>query len=461
MSCALLENAKHQYSQIRLQKIPALPIVQPTSNSLISMDSQNNIIRLSGLKRTLAECSTGISNEHEEGLVAIKMTKHIHLDKSSAISSESKPQPMNTMNLNVDDKSAQILASGVTILPSTAVNTIGVNRSITSGSNSHRGFCTETETDFVPTTTNNFSFGSTGRRQIFWNTANISTATKFVLDVQVNVAFGFGGDSKDRVASKHPELIRYLPDSDDREWLVSQQIIAPHNRNSRFLFLIYDEVRRLTQTYESYRQKAKVDLSLIMTFTVADFIVEKMKIFFIDLNIKSRGLITNSHTIDSQIKGNFVAQQPLNDNSSQLRNALLQGSVSPPSLSKVKITGKQPQGIVATLAATKQSLTSVTNVPNIVLRLPAVAIDTTAKVSEVGLTGASSVILASTKSKFTSVLSSSHATLTALLNNSKMSINTQTTVTSTATMVSTTTTANAATEAKSIISHCNSTQKSK
>ncbi|KAH8302878.1 hypothetical protein KR044_011565 [Drosophila immigrans] len=261
------------------------------------------------------------------------------------------------------------------------------------------------------------------RRQIFWNTAQITTSTKFVLDVQANLAFGFSIDGKElggaRLASKHPEIIRYLPDAEDREWLSARGIIPAENRSSRFLFLIYDEVCRLQQTHELYRHKANIDLSMMLTFTVTEPMIQKMKLFFVDLNIKSRGLITNSFIMaNNQQQPQQQPQQQLqqpqpqpqqqaqqqpqqqqqSNNNSHLRNALLQGVPTAP---------QQPQ--------TNQPSTSPAAVDDAVAKeLPAASASPCLQGTVVGSSTNNplkSKLLASS-----SALSSSHATLTALLN---------------------------------------------
>lgn len=238
------------------------------------------------------------------------------------------------------------------------------------------------------------------RRQIFWNTANISTETRFLLDVQANQAFGFGTDGRERLASKHPELIRYLPDGQDRDWLVQQKIIPEQNRNSRFLFLIYDEVMKLGQS-ELYRNRENLNLQILHAFKIPNFIIQKMKIFFIDLNIKSRGLITNSY---SSIVGG-----------SHLRNALLQGSQN------VKnITNGNSNNV--NLNSTEVNINHTNgnngNSNSVVTLMTAQTITTTTPTTTniVNETNTISTITAD-RPKPKSTLSSSHATLTALLTN--------------------------------------------
>lgn len=155
-----------------------------------------------------------------------------------------------------------------------------------------------------------------GKRQIFWNTSCINIETRFILDIQANQAFGFGNDGKERLASKHPELIRYLPDGSDRDWLVDQKVIPSQHKNFRFLFLLYDEVMKLALS-EKYTQRDNLNLSVLHYFRIPKFMVDKMHNFFVDLNVKSKGLISN--TTDKKPNEN-------EDRNSHLRNALLQGT---------------------------------------------------------------------------------------------------------------------------------------
>ncbi|XP_068142739.1 alpha-protein kinase 1 [Drosophila tropicalis] len=239
------------------------------------------------------------------------------------------------------------------------------------------------------------------RRQIFWNTAQISTTTKFVLDVQANLAFGFGTDGKERLASKHPELIRYLPDAEDRDWLASRGIISSENRSSRFLFLIYDEVCRLQQSHDLYRHKTNIDLSMMLTFSVTEAMIHKMKLFFVDLNIKSRGLITNSYIMaNNQQQQQQQQQSTAGSNNSHLRNALLQG--------------------VATQQQQQQTTTTPTPSEEVAMKdqlMPAASPTPCLQGQVVGSSSNSTVSPLKAKLVSSSTLSSSHATLTALLNN--------------------------------------------
>lgn len=378
MSCALLENAKTQYKTLRFKTQPSVPI---TSTISTIPSGQDNPIRMA-LKRPAP---------NKPSATVIEIQKRF-FPENMVIKSTPQHQP-------------QIIP---TLIPS----------------QSSTSFVQQQPQQQQKLITPVSVASQQPRRQIFWNTAHISTSTKFVLDVQANQAFGFGTEGgkerERRLASKHPELIRYLPDNEDRDWLVSQQIIPQPNRNSRFLFLIYDEVCRLYQTHEVYKSKASIDLSVMMTFTVPEFMIQKMKIFFVDLNIKSRGLITNSYSISGS-QTPSVAQ-------SHLRNALLLGT------SQATVTVTSATVATSTNICNSGAMTDTSqNIGIVPIPSPSTNIQTTSSSSTSSITSTEGLL--QQKPPKSSNLSSSHATLTALLNNSsattnEKSINTSTTATS-------------------------------
>ncbi|XP_073839282.1 uncharacterized protein [Musca autumnalis] len=382
MCCALLENSKTQYKttfRYKSQSSTTIPI--SSTLSTVSNGQENNTIRMA-LKRPAPTKPTTAT--------VIEIQKRFFPD-NMLIRTANPSQPQN---------STQILPVVGTLIQSQS--TAFVQQSPQMQQPQPLQQLQKIPPNIV---------GPQPRRQIFWNTAHISTTTKFVLDVQANQAFGFGTEGKERrLASKHPELIRYLPDNEDRDWLVTQQIIPQPNRNSRFLFLIYDEVCRLYQTHEVYKNKTSIDLSVMMTFTVPDFMIQKMKIFFVDLNIKSRGLITNSYSI-----GNGLNPSSAQSNS-HLRNALLlgtsQGSTTVPAVSSPSST--------AVATSSNSDVTSNLHMG----QTPSTSSPSSNISSTEGLLHQPQLQQPKSKS---SNLSSSHATLTALLNNSSSSTTTPST----------------------------------
>ncbi|XP_054733006.1 uncharacterized protein LOC129240950 [Anastrepha obliqua] len=364
MSCALLENAKAQYNPYRSMK-QSLACVSVNTNNTLHQYGVGESTSLRFAVRRPPPKPADFTELPAKKMLTVSTQQQIHTVVPSTASSIAACVGNVKINLN---STPTLLQQSLT-LPQQQQKTGLVAGSTTPA-----------------------------RRQIFWNTAQISTATKFVLDVQANQAFGFGTDGNERLASKHPELIRYLPDNEDRDWLSSQNVIAAQNRNSRFLFLIHDEVCRLKQTHETYRVKPNIDLNIMNTFTVPEFMIQKMKLFFVDLNIKSRGLITNSFSVGASAQGN-----------SHLRNALLQGIASQnnnftnTNSGSIRATGSDTE--ISTVSSATATATPFNKI-------------NTSNATAVGSCNISSSSSDATAFSKPSTLSSSHATLTALLNNS-------------------------------------------
>lgn len=149
-------------------------------------------------------------------------------------------------------------------------------------------------------------------KQVYWNVSNLNTDTLFVLDFKANRAFGFSPElHKERLASKHPELIRYLPDGHDKDWMIQQKILSPANKNVRFLMLVYDEVIKVSQT-EEYRNKSQIKINDLEGFKVPDFILQKMKIFFTELSLRSQSFLVNSQFLTNVSNTSTIQQQVIN-----------------------------------------------------------------------------------------------------------------------------------------------------
>lgn len=144
-------------------------------------------------------------------------------------------------------------------------------------------------------TTNNPTGGQLNRninrtKQVYWNVCQLNSDTRFVLDFKANRALGFADSSKERLASKHPELIRYLPDAVDKEWLFQQQIISAANKNNRFLLLVHCEVLKVARS-DAYKSTAKI--GELDSFRIPDFMLQKMKIFFTELSLRSQTFVVH------------------------------------------------------------------------------------------------------------------------------------------------------------------------
>lgn len=143
--------------------------------------------------------------------------------------------------------------------------------------------------DDIPTT-NVLSRPFNRAKHIYWNVAQLNTDTRFVTDFKVNRALSFVEPS---LASKHPELIRYLPDDVDKEWMFQQQIISAAHRTNRFLVLVHDEVLKAARS-EAHKSMSKI--GELDSFRVPEFMLQKMRIFFAELSSRSQTFIVQTST---------------------------------------------------------------------------------------------------------------------------------------------------------------------
>ncbi|XP_049542657.1 uncharacterized protein LOC125955564 [Anopheles darlingi] len=74
----------------------------------------------------------------------------------------------------------------------------------------------------------------------------ITPESLFILDFKAARALGVP-DFRERLANRHPEVLRYCPDAQDRDWLLQQRQVTPLNKNGRFFLLALDDVRKLIE----------------------------------------------------------------------------------------------------------------------------------------------------------------------------------------------------------------------
>uniref|UniRef100_A0A182IKP5 DNTTIP1_dimer domain-containing protein n=1 Tax=Anopheles atroparvus TaxID=41427 RepID=A0A182IKP5_ANOAO len=74
----------------------------------------------------------------------------------------------------------------------------------------------------------------------------ITPESLFILDFKVARVLG-APDFRERLANKHPEVLRYCPDAQDRDWLLQQKQVTPLNKNGRFFLLAVDDIKKLIE----------------------------------------------------------------------------------------------------------------------------------------------------------------------------------------------------------------------
>lgn len=133
-----------------------------------------------------------------------------------------------------------------------------------------------------------------GPKPIIWNIASLTTETLFIFDFKANRALGYF--DRERLINQHPELIRYLTDAQDKDWLIQQRLLSPSHRTYRILLFVLEEVSKIAHTDE-YRLRPNSKLNELTGFKVPEFMLQKMKNVFLKLGQKNQPLTGPLHGI--------------------------------------------------------------------------------------------------------------------------------------------------------------------
>lgn len=168
--------------------------------------------------------------------------------------------------------------------------------------------------------------------------------TLFVLDSQFSVVSS--EDTKEHLSNKYPQLIRYAPDEEDKNWLLEQRLIS--TRTLKILIFVRSEVLKIFEDLIEYKHIASENLE---GFKVPEFMYNKIQHFFSTLNergqfllsvanqqqknqlkIATSGTVTNTakpphqllHIIQTQTAGNSNSFCSISQQQDQLKNQTLQ-----------------------------------------------------------------------------------------------------------------------------------------
>jgi snurportin-1 len=133
-------------------------------------------------------------------------------------------------------------------------------------------------------------------KHVVWATSNVTENSLFILDFKASRSLGIS-DLRERLSNKHPELIRYPVDEHDRDWLLQQKLISPLNKNGKYLLLVLAEVEQLAE--RDYKNSPYVKVSDLQGFKIPEFTYKKMQQYFNNLNERSRELMTQAKNLQN------------------------------------------------------------------------------------------------------------------------------------------------------------------
>lgn len=108
-----------------------------------------------------------------------------------------------------------------------------------------------------------------------WDSERINFNTLFIMGARANKVLGYG-QTRGRLYVRHPELVRYSSDQEDKEWLASRNLMPPSG--GKAYLMILEDIQELTQADE-YRNSPNLQLKELKGFEAPPFLVNKVKCF--------------------------------------------------------------------------------------------------------------------------------------------------------------------------------------
>lgn len=146
-----------------------------------------------------------------------------------------------------------------------------------------------------------------------WNPDRVRGNTLFIMGARANKVLGYG-QTRGRLYVRHPNLVRYSGDQEDKEWLASKNLMPPSGGKAYLMLL--EDIKELTES-EEYRNSPNLQLHELRGFEVPLFLLIKIK-NFIEYVRNERKLLANidnydehnDHTISSTPQGILVDSAP-------------------------------------------------------------------------------------------------------------------------------------------------------
>lgn len=108
-----------------------------------------------------------------------------------------------------------------------------------------------------------------------WDPDRITYNTLFIMGAKANKALGFG-QTRGRLYVRHPELVRYSGDQEDKEWLAAKNLMPPSGGKAYLMLL--EDIKELT-LLDEYRNNPNLNLNELRGFEVPAFMINKVKNF--------------------------------------------------------------------------------------------------------------------------------------------------------------------------------------
>ncbi|KAJ8941818.1 hypothetical protein NQ318_006795 [Aromia moschata] len=108
-----------------------------------------------------------------------------------------------------------------------------------------------------------------------WNPDRVKGNTLFIMGARANKVLGYG-QTRGRLYVRHPNLVRYSGDQEDKEWLASKNLMPPSGGKAYLMLL--EDIKELTESDE-YKYSPNLQLHELKGFEVPLFLLLKIKNF--------------------------------------------------------------------------------------------------------------------------------------------------------------------------------------
>lgn len=108
-----------------------------------------------------------------------------------------------------------------------------------------------------------------------WDPDRITNKTLFIMGAKANKVLGYG-QTRGRLYVRHPELLRYSGDQEDKEWLSGKNLMPPSGGKAYLMLL--EDIKELTQS-DDYKNSPHLQLNELKGFEVPQFLMNKIRSF--------------------------------------------------------------------------------------------------------------------------------------------------------------------------------------
>ncbi|XP_074026486.1 deoxynucleotidyltransferase terminal-interacting protein 1 isoform X2 [Leptinotarsa decemlineata] len=108
-----------------------------------------------------------------------------------------------------------------------------------------------------------------------WNPDRVRGNTLFIMGARANKVLGYG-QTRGRLYVRHPNLVRYSGDQEDKEWLASKNLMPPSGGKAYLMLL--EDIKELTES-EEYKHSPNLQHHELKGFEVPLFLLHKIKNF--------------------------------------------------------------------------------------------------------------------------------------------------------------------------------------